>query len=103
MSEETFCSGLEDGIHCEHWYDGRACCDCGDNPPLTEEDLHDMSISRNCHDGEHQHCNGILKFANAENLDDCIPCDCGCHPGSKEEQDAGIIRAPHNGWAIRND
>jgi hypothetical protein len=59
--------------------------------------------SRNCLNGEHMHCGGQLKFANADNTDDCIPCDCGCHPASKEEQDAGIFRDPRTGWAIRKD
>lgn len=35
MSEkewETPCPKREDEIHCVHWYDGEACCGCGDNP-----------------------------------------------------------------------
>ena len=60
-------------------------------------------ISRRCSEDEHKRCSGVLKFANADNVDDVFPCDCGCHPGSKGEQDAGIIRDPYNNWAIRND
>lgn len=29
---ETSCSKREDGQHCNCWYDGKACCACGDNP-----------------------------------------------------------------------
>lgn len=27
---ETRCPKREDGWHCRHWYDGDACCACGD-------------------------------------------------------------------------
>jgi hypothetical protein len=27
---ETPCPAREDGAHCDHWYDGEACCDCHD-------------------------------------------------------------------------
>ncbi len=32
MAEETPCPEREDMIHCVHWYDGDACCACGDDP-----------------------------------------------------------------------
>ena len=28
---ETECPKRKDKIHCVHWYDGEACCDCGDS------------------------------------------------------------------------
>lgn len=28
--EETGCPDSSDGLHCNHWYDGGECCDCGD-------------------------------------------------------------------------
>jgi hypothetical protein len=60
-------------------------------------------VSRECLGGEHKHCGGNLEFANIDLVDDVFPCDYGCHPGSKGERDAGIIRDPVNGWAIRNE
>lgn len=33
---ETNCPAREDNTHCVHWYDGGACCGCGD-PALPEE------------------------------------------------------------------
>ena len=30
--EETSCPKREDGQHCGCWYDGGACCACGDDP-----------------------------------------------------------------------
>lgn len=36
---ETKCPGQEDELHCVHWYDGEVCCSCGDNPPLSDEDV----------------------------------------------------------------
>jgi hypothetical protein len=36
-------------------------------------------IGRYCTDGEHAHCGGWLKFVNADNVDDCVPCECSCH------------------------
>jgi hypothetical protein len=37
--------------------------------------------SRNCQDKEHQHCNGVLKFADPDDstLDVSYPCECACH------------------------
>lgn len=36
--EETSClrPGRVNKQHCRHWYDGEACCACGD-PPMTDE------------------------------------------------------------------
>lgn len=34
---ETPCSEREDGQHCNCWYDGEACCSCGDKPQLETE------------------------------------------------------------------
>jgi len=36
--EEDFgsCPYSDDGIHCEHWWDGEACCLCG--APAVMED-----------------------------------------------------------------
>jgi hypothetical protein len=31
---ETECPKREDRQHCNCWYDGEACCACGDNPPM---------------------------------------------------------------------
>ncbi len=30
MCDETPCPAREDKIHCNCWYDGEACCACGD-------------------------------------------------------------------------
>jgi len=30
---ETKCPKREDEAHCNCWYDEKACCACGDNPP----------------------------------------------------------------------
>lgn len=38
VHDETPCPGREDGIHCEHWYDGDRCCGCGD-VALTDEEM----------------------------------------------------------------
>lgn len=27
--EDETCPEREDGSHCEHWWDGKPCCDCG--------------------------------------------------------------------------
>lgn len=35
--EETPCPKMDDGKHCIHWYDGAACCACGD-PAQTESE-----------------------------------------------------------------
>lgn len=34
---ETPCPNREDGQHCNCWYDGGACCACGDKPKLENE------------------------------------------------------------------
>lgn len=52
-------------------------------------------ISPNCAVLEHSCCDGHAM--------DNRPCDCGCHPGSKGEREAGVIRDPVNGWALRCD
>lgn len=33
--EETPCPAREDGAHCNCWYDGKACCACGDPADST--------------------------------------------------------------------
>ncbi len=38
---ETMCPKREDSLHCICWYDGEACCACGGNPPLTNEERDD--------------------------------------------------------------
>jgi hypothetical protein len=35
MAKETECPKMEDGIHCQHWYDGGKCCACG-APAMSE-------------------------------------------------------------------
>lgn len=37
MDWETPCPKRADRIHCEHWYDGDACCACGDRALLDAE------------------------------------------------------------------
>lgn len=34
--EETPCPVREDGLHCDHWYDGEGCHACGEGP-MSEE------------------------------------------------------------------
>lgn len=36
-------------------------------------------LTRACADGDHNHCGGVAKFANADNTDDCRTCNCACH------------------------
>lgn len=45
--EETACPARDDGIHCNHWYDGEPCCDCGDGKEMqmTEKTLHNSDVS----------------------------------------------------------
>ncbi len=46
---ETPCPKREDGIHCTCWYDGKACCSCGDGA-LTDEQLEEQgSVPRGPH------------------------------------------------------
>ena len=33
---------------------------------------------------EHTHCGGVLKFANADNTDDVVQCECSCHQQNAE-------------------
>lgn len=32
------CSARPENIHCDCWWDGDACCACGD-PPMTEDEM----------------------------------------------------------------
>lgn len=36
MIGETDCPARGDKQHCQHWYDGEACCAC-DDPPMSNE------------------------------------------------------------------
>ena len=38
---EYSCIGREDGIHCDHWWDGEACCNCK-APAMTPEEIAKM-------------------------------------------------------------
>lgn len=37
--KETPCPARDDGIHCNCWYDGRACCACGDPEDVAEQQI----------------------------------------------------------------
>jgi hypothetical protein len=80
-----------------------------------------MLTGRYCADGEHRHCGGVIKFANADNTDECFPCGCDCHGTSEEHPapaavvgqripsrvDAGgsleVITHPHTRGPIQED
>ena len=36
---ETPCPNREDRMHCDCWYDGKACCSCGDPGEQIFEEL----------------------------------------------------------------
>lgn len=46
-----------------------------------------IHTSRVCSEGDHGHCGGQVKFANADNTDDCFPCACKCHGAAQPEQE----------------
>src|SRR6266852_2885188 len=48
-------------------------------------------LTRNCADGDHAHCGGVAKFANADNTDDCRACNCSCHNDQAPSE-------PRRGW-----
>lgn len=35
-AETEHCPKMSDGTHCEHWWDGEACCACG-APAMSPE------------------------------------------------------------------
>lgn len=35
---ETPCPKRSDKLHCDCWFDGKACCACGDNDPKSIEE-----------------------------------------------------------------
>jgi len=37
-ADEGACGAREDGIHCDCWWDGAACCDCGAMGMTDEND-----------------------------------------------------------------
>lgn len=43
--EETPCPKRDDGIHCECWYGGNACCGCGDSAILNGQEHPPCSAS----------------------------------------------------------
>ncbi len=40
-----------------------------------------MTIGKNCANGEHTHCSGVLKFdgKNGDLTDEVVTCACACH------------------------
>ena len=36
IDPELFCAKRDDYMHCDHWFDGEACCACG-TPAMTDE------------------------------------------------------------------
>lgn len=63
--EETPCPKREDKQHCNCWYDGEACCACGDNPaavpaPETEPDC---QVCRSAGGVGVKHCAHMLRTA----------------------------------------
>jgi len=38
MKDDGACAVREDGLHCDHWWDGEECCDCK-APPMTRAEM----------------------------------------------------------------
>ena len=53
---------------------------------MEHQHLNMKMKSANCSVGEHEHCSGIFKTADRENLDTSWSCECGCHRKSGEPQ-----------------
>jgi hypothetical protein len=43
---QTFCEKSIDGVHCEHWQDGDACCYCND-PKLSDKETKENKENNN--------------------------------------------------------
>jgi hypothetical protein len=96
--DETSCPKRDDKQHCNCWYDGEACCACGDKAVNMK--------SANCSVGEHAHCSGIFKTADDDNLDRTWQCACSCHqstlPVIAERETARHHPACDPGYGPRN-
>ena len=49
-----------------------------------------LAVSHRCSEGEHGHCSGIFKTADAENLDVTHSCGCACHGAALPPQPADV-------------
>lgn len=52
---DAYCPLMSDGIHCEHWCDGEACCRCGAPPDPNAYDEADDGSKR-------EHAQYIAKY-----------------------------------------